>query len=272
MAAAEVPGAAEGPQLVRDPDLRNYPRTDVVNAERLLAMVDGDLLYCHEVKRWYIWNGSVWQPDYTGEIDRKVIRMLRLLHDQATAANNDDLAKFARACESPRRTTAAITYAKVSPGITVSINHFDRNPWLLNCLDCTLELKHGKNDDGRSFHDRPHRRSDFITKSCNVPYDPEIRRPHFEKFIDRIFHGSVDLVSYAQRVFGYALTGVVTEKSMFCLFGAGNNGKTTLLELFRYILGDYAGQIMISSLMANASSSTVMADLADLHGKRFVTT
>lgn len=38
------------------------------------------------------------------------------------------------------------------------------------------------------------------------------------------------LVSYLQKAFGYALTADVSEKVVFCLFGAGNNGKTTLLE------------------------------------------
>jgi putative DNA primase/helicase len=73
---------------------------------------------------------------------------------------------------------------------------------------------------------------------------------------------------------GYSLTGDVSAKACFCLFGDGNNGKTTLLEVLRYILGDYAAQVMIDSLMMRRSqeSNTSLADLADLRGARFVTT
>lgn len=61
---------------------------------------------------------------------------------------------------------------------------------------------------------------------------------------------------------------------VFCLFGQGDNGKTTLLEIFRYVLGDYATQILVDTLMTkrHAASNASLADLADLRGARFVTT
>jgi putative DNA primase/helicase len=72
---------------------------------------------------------------------------------------------------------------------------------------------------------------------------------------------------------GYALTDDVGEKALFCLVGRGNNGKATLLEAFRYVFGDYAGQIVIESLLQKTNNNSVaLADLADLKGKRFVST
>jgi putative DNA primase/helicase len=59
------------------------------------------------------------------------------------------------------------------------------------------------------------------------------------------------LVSYLQKVFGYSLTGYVSEKVIFCLFGCGNNGKTTLLESVRFVLWEYAAQIQIDTLMSH---------------------
>jgi putative DNA primase/helicase len=58
---------------------------------------------------------------------------------------------------------------------------------------------------------------------------------------------------------------------MFVFVGDGDNGKTTLLEAFRHILGDYAGSIEINHLMQTASSSDQQRTIADLHGKRFIT-
>jgi putative DNA primase/helicase len=83
------------------------------------------------------------------------------------------------------------------------------------------------------------------------------------------------LVRYLQRVFGCATTGK-PEKLLFVLYGEGNNGKTTLLEVIRDALGDkeYAGQVQVDSLMIRPkealSNNAVNTDLADLQGCRFV--
>ena len=63
-------------------------------------------------------------------------------------------------------------------------------------------------------------------------------------------------------------------KVVFLIVGAGNNGKTTLLEIIRFILAEYSAQVLIDTLMSHNSreSSASMADLADLRGARFVTT
>jgi putative DNA primase/helicase len=82
------------------------------------------------------------------------------------------------------------------------------------------------------------------------------------------------LVEFLQKCFGYALTADVSEKVIFCFFGSGNNGKTTLLEIIRFVLREYSAQVLVDSLMAHQSreSNTSLADLADLRGTRFVTT
>ena len=82
------------------------------------------------------------------------------------------------------------------------------------------------------------------------------------------------IVRYLQKVFGYSLTGYVSAKVIFCLFGSGNNGKTTLLEVIRFVLWEYAAQIQIDSLMSHRQreSNASLSDVADLQGARFVTT
>jgi phage/plasmid-associated DNA primase len=81
--------------------------------------------------------------------------------------------------------------------------------------------------------------------------------------------------AFLQRAFGYALTSDVSEKAVFILHGErGNNGKTTLLTLFRDLLGkDYSGQLVIDTVMSMKNQdATTRADLADLRGVRLVVT
>src|SRR5262249_34456036 len=73
---------------------------------------------------------------------------------------------------------------------------------------------------------------------------------------------------------GYALTADVSERCVWCLFGKGNNGKTTLLETIRSLLAEYSTQVLIDSLMVHRSreSNASLSDLSSLRGARFVTT
>ena len=252
------------------PDLLRYPYTDTGNAERLVAKFGTNIRYCPDWKTWLIWDRTRWLPDRSREIQRGAKYAIREFYAQsASIPDNSDRQKaesHARLSESAAAIRAMLACAESEKGITVNATELDLDPWLLNCQNGTLDLKTGKL--------RPHSQADLITKRCSVDFDAKAPCPVFEGFIARILGGQAALVTYVQRVFGYALTGVVIEKACFCLFGEGNNGKTTLLELFRHILGDYSSQVMIDSLMTRRAqeSNASLADLADLRGARFVTT
>jgi putative DNA primase/helicase len=81
--------------------------------------------------------------------------------------------------------------------------------------------------------------------------------------------GRRGLVDYLQRVIGYCLTGVTTERALLILWGNGANGKSTLLELIADMLGEYATKTPISTLMAKHGDS-IPNDIARLRGARFV--
>jgi putative DNA primase/helicase len=59
---------------------------------------------------------------------------------------------------------------------------------------------------------------------------------------------------------------------VFVLFGAGNNGKTTLLVVFRTLIREHAVLLQVDTLMVRQESNNTQADLADLRGARFVQT
>jgi putative DNA primase/helicase len=196
----------------------------------------------------------------------------RALHAQSASVSDEDfkreIRKFARSSESAARIKATLECAKSERSIPVEPKDLDQDPWLLNCANGTLNLKLG------SFDFRPATPEDLITKMAGAEFDSDATCPLFLAFLDRICDGNRLMIRYIKRVFGYAITGSVAEKAIFLMFGHGNNGKTTLLEVFRHVIGDYSGQIMIQSLLADNRfyQTTAMADLADLGGARFVTT
>jgi putative DNA primase/helicase len=64
------------------------------------------------------------------------------------------------------------------------------------------------------------------------------------------------------------LTGLTTEQCFFCCNGVGANGKSTLLAVLYFILGDYAANLPFSALELQVRNRF---DLVMLVGARFVT-
>jgi putative DNA primase/helicase len=258
-----------------EPDLLEYQHNDHGNAERLLALHGLGLRHYYAINRWLVWDGRRWQIDNTGRAYKLAKNaMLRFL-TQAVKASDKNAESFARRSLDHKRIEALMASAECELPITAQ--ELDRDPFLLNCQNGTLDLQTGQL--------REHRREDCITKLVHLEYKPEAECPLFLQFLARIMGDSPDasnfegerasrLVAYLQKAFGYSLTGDVSEKVIFCFFGSGNNGKTTLLETIRSVLWEYTAQLQIDTLMNHRQreSNASLSDLADLFGARFVTT
>jgi putative DNA primase/helicase len=154
-----------------------------------------------------------------------------------------------------------IELAKSEPGIPVRPRELDADPWVLNLSNGTLDLQTGQL--------REHRREDLLTKLAPVAYDPAAQCPRWEAFLDRIFAEDVELIRFVQKAVGYSLTGSTQEQCFFILYGAGANGKTTLMQTVSALLRDYARQTPTETLLIQRGDG-VRNDLARLQGARFV--
>src|SRR5207253_8658574 len=78
------------------------------------------------------------------------------------------------------------------------------------------------------------------TQLAPVTYDPDATCPTWERFLAEVFAGDASMVAFLQRAFGWSLSGVVQERALFFLYGSlGHNGKTTMVETMRDLLGTY---------------------------------
>ena len=73
-----------------------------------------------------------------------------------------------------------------------------------------------------------------------------------------------------QRSVGYSLTDLMDEQCLWFLYGKGRNGKTTLINTLRGVLGDYAAATKASTLMVKPHGDDKRNDVAVLRGARFV--
>ncbi|WP_165170661.1 phage/plasmid primase, P4 family [Adlercreutzia sp. ZJ242] len=95
----------------------------------------------------------------------------------------------------------------------------------------------------------------------------------WDGFVDEITDGDEDKAAFLQRALGYSLYGGNPEKATFVLWGAKrDNGKSTLMNVVKHVLGDYAGSASSGLLLVNRFENYTAANpvLAGLVGKRLV--
>lgn len=85
--------------------------------------------------------------------------------------------------------------------------------------------------------------------------------------------GDKDKADYLQRALGYGLTGDTKEECFFILYGAtSRNGKGTLMESYKRVMGDYGKATSPESIAQKDKSDSAKPneDIARLNGARFV--
>jgi putative DNA primase/helicase len=245
---------------------KQKPCTDLGNAERLVERFSHEICYCPENKRWYVYRKGHWIPDSGGKMYRMAYKVARSIKDEAkderlTSDEMAELKKHAKKSSSKGRLRAMIDLARWFPGISVPVGLLDRNPWLINSPNGTLNLQTGEL--------KPHDPNDLITKLLPVDYIPDAPCPVWEATISRIMGGDEEKISFLKRVLGYGMTGLISEQCMFVMYGSGANGKSTILEIYRELLAGYAMHTTTASLLSSTGSS-IRNDLARLNGARFV--
>ena len=83
--------------------------------------------------------------------------------------------------------------------------------------------------------------------------------------------GDEEQVRFLQRCIGYSISGDPKEQVVFIAHGSGANGKSTLVEVFRSVLGDYAGNAQPATFLRQHDDTRPRGDLARLAGVRLVT-
>jgi len=115
----------------------------------------------------------------------------------------------------------------------------------------------------------PHRREDLISKLSPVEFDPGATAPRWTSFLEEILGGDDDMLRYLQLVTGHALSGDVSNQTLYFLYGAGANGKSSYVNGVRAALGEYGSQ-GAPDLLTVRNFPEHPTIVADLSGVRFL--
>ncbi len=192
---------------------------------------------------------------------------------------SDKLVSWAKASESSNRLSciAGIARNLGTAGLTIQPEQLDRNPFLINVLNGTLELHHEPDAPDEPWAElrlRPHDPADLITRLAPTEYRPGAVCPVYDRFLARV-QPADDMRRFLHQWGGLSLTGDVSEQKLAFFHGKGANGKSTLVDTWATISGDYSGTVPIETFLDQGrkrKGSDASPDLAALVGVRMLRT
>ncbi len=242
-----------------------FRETDTGMARRFVEQFGAEFKYCEDLGGWLHSDGSRFERKATAAAYQRITETADRIWDEVPNAppnHRKNVARFAARAESAQGKAAALALARYMPPVPAKVEEFDRDPYVLNTPNGTIDLRTG------TLH--THRVSDLLTKRTAVPFDPSATCPLWLGFLDLVFEHNAELIAYVQRALGYSITADVSEHVLFFPHGGGRNGKSTLLGTAQTVLGDYA-RTADPELLLQRRGEVHPTNIAALHGSRFVT-
>jgi putative DNA primase/helicase len=252
---------------LRDEALEDEPRrsgaqhcTDSGNAELFIDYCGERVRYCAADSSWYIHDGWRWTRDTTLAIDDLAGKALRGIYGEAAAEDDPEaravLRKWAAASEAAMRRNACVEIARSDRRVAIEPSDFDRDGWLLNCLNGTLDLRSGE------LHG--HDPADLISKLAPVDYDPGARSALWERVVAEATGNDALYLEHLQRFLGACLTADTTAEYFAVAIGPTETAKSTVLGAVRKVMGDYAADVAPETFCTRSQVGGTRDDLLRL--------
>lgn len=210
--------------------------TDTGNANVFVRLMGDRVRHVAAWDAWLVFDGLRWTRDATHLAESLVGEALLTRFDEAAKAadieTSKKLAAWAASSRSAAKQVAALQVARSDRRIVARPEGLDRDPYLFNVQNGTLDLRTGKL--------RLHDPADLITKLAPVAYDPAARSDLWERVLTEATDADEALQTMLQRFAGSALTGDCRDEKLFMFHGPTASMKSTFLAAFAATLGDYA--------------------------------
>jgi putative DNA primase/helicase len=235
--------------------------SDTGNAARFVRHHRGRLLHC-DGTGWLLYDGSRWQPAGS-EVTRLAKATVSQIYGEArhyeTREQRERVTTWALRSESEKLIRSMISLAECE--LSVSADALDQDPWLVNCVNGTFDLRTGEL--------REHDPDDLITKLAPVHYDPEASSALWERVITHALPDE-DVRTFFQKLVGYTLTGCTGEDIFALIHGPTRTSKGTVQEAIATMLGDYAITCELDVLAERYRAGGARPELTRLRGARMV--
>ena len=218
---------------------------------------------------WMVWDGRVWNRGAL-ELARKASieftdAIIAEAFQQAEQNPSDpavtETLKWARRTRTARTVRSILEVAQAM--LLADPGQFDQDPWLLNTQGGLVDLRTGEV--------RPHDAKAMCSMICDADPTAQGDSDRWGDFLRAVTCDDPELQHYLQVLFGMAAVGKIYQEGIAMFYGGGANGKSTLCNPIRSVLGSYATTIAPEMLMVARFREEVRG-LATLSGKRLVLT
>jgi P4 family phage/plasmid primase-like protien len=151
----------------------------------------------------------------------------------------------------------------------------------LNSIPNLLPIKGGNLINLETKEIRKREKSDLFTFESPVSYKQSDYKNAIRFFTSISNYGKefvdedekydpMDMVRFFQKFFGYCLTGETSDRSFYVCWGMGRNGKSTLMDIMKIILGDYLQVCTKEVLVGKEKKSGATPELLPFMGSKIV--
>jgi putative DNA primase/helicase len=249
----------------------------------------GRYVYNTSSQKWLKWAGHHWEVDQLSEAVAAVEAVAEKYLELAAATNAaiaketrmptpdgdkvrrlksrlDKCHRRALKLRGVRGRSCCIQFAHTGPHpLSIRGDELDLNPWVLPCANGVINLRTGELERGRP--------DQFLFKSAPTQWRGiDHPAPTWERFLVDVFDNDEPLIAYVWRLLGYCITGHTHENILPVFWGQGRNGKGTIIETIKHVLGDLANPIQVEMLLdqgRSRSSAGPSPDIMALKGARF---
>lgn len=245
--------------------------TEAGNADRLVGLVKDELRYNKETGHWYRWTGQLWAADGLPKLQVAVIDVAKQIGVEALELGGAEAQARKKALRHAERSLSARSIKNVMDlarnvnELLVGVEAFDFDPWMMCCANGSLDLRTGEL--------RGWVKSDFMTYSTPVVFEPGFRAARWERFLEDVTGGDKELAGFLQKACGSSLTGVTSDEKLFFVHGQAATGKSTFIAAMQTVLGGYAAVANFESFLKSHGSGGgggARSDIARLRGRRMV--
>jgi len=255
-------------------------------------------LYCKNTQEWFEWVGHCWQRDIMNHslaaveevVDHYLAEYGRVSEDLASQTKEgldlksdaaqrmqglqESLLKRISRLRADKGRTACLKFAHtISHPLAIKGEEFDDRPLLFPCANGVIDLETGLI--------RPGRPGDHLSLASPVEFiSIDTPAPLWERSLLEIFGGdsrkppgdpknesSEEMVAFIQRLIGYAMTGLQTEKLFAVLYGkTGWNGRSLITETISHVMGAMAGPIPSEMLLSQKFAKNASGPSPDVVG------
>lgn len=254
-----------------------FERGETGDAELLARLFADKVCFDHAENAWHLFRTHHWERDVTNTIGAFVANDIAAQYLYASAETKrregegetiqkriKELCARASALRYRNKIANVLALASSQPALALHGDEWDRDTMLLGVANGVLNLR------ANDFEFRNGAPRDYIRTTTPTQWNNlHTPAPRFEQFLQEIFAEDADLIAFVQRLLGYAVTGLTSEHIFPVLWGEGRNGKDTLLETLKCVLGDYAVPVQSEVLLSSdRNPNAATPHLYALRGKR----